>query len=402
MPSAPPSTPLGKVFLQSLSAISFDLAGTIAGLIVSLTAAYAPFIPWILVIYPPLLTVRGNINGILCGRLSTYLHLGLVKPSMRNNTSYYYSLTASIYSMSLVSSIMIGFFSYGLTLLFMGGDVDLPTTLSFAILAMVTCASLSAFLLTPLTAFKTFKIGADPDILLYPIMSTVNDILISSFYVFFVFLFLFLRELFSLFSKFLIPVFVVVAFYFFVKYWREDVFKETFREGMPTVILLTVMSNMAGIILSNLKDQIAAFPQLLAVYPALIDTIGDEGSIIASSTSTKLALGYIEPRISNLKHEENKKLIFSVIVAGLIVSVSFTLIASLFYTRSIIQILRTIITVVAAKLITMSLITLFAFGVAIATFKRGLNPDNIAIPAITSSSDTVTTIMLTLTVTLLM
>ena len=52
--------------------------------------------PWILALFPPILTVRGGIGGIFSGNLATMMHLGLVKPRIRGNTEQYKDLIKMI------------------------------------------------------------------------------------------------------------------------------------------------------------------------------------------------------------------------------------------------------------------------------------------------------------------
>lgn len=386
-----------RLFSQSLSAQAFNLLGVLAGAILATLSAYTSANPWILVLVPPLLTVRGNVGGILCGRLSTSLYLGFVKPTLRKNTSYYYATIASTFVMSFIFSIVIGAFSFLVVNAMGGGQLSLTDSLSLSILAMMICTTLTLFI-TSSVAFVSYRKGVNPEVILYPILSTVNDIMISATYALLVVAYMFWSWGFSTFSLTLSPVFAATTVYLTLKYWREEAFRETFREGFPVALLLTFLSQITGSVLSQLKDQISAYPQLLSVYPLLIDGTGDIGVVISSSTTARLALGYMEPQMSSIKGREGRKVALSSLMAGLTIMLGATLAASTAYTSSIFQVARSFSAVACAELlIAAPTIVLISFGLTILTFRRGINPDNVTIPIITSFADMLVTISIFLT-----
>ena len=61
-----------------------------------------------MVMYPPLLQVRGVVNGALCGRLTTLLHAGLVYPKLRGNTEYFTAMVAAAMVSAFVGGLLVG------------------------------------------------------------------------------------------------------------------------------------------------------------------------------------------------------------------------------------------------------------------------------------------------------
>ncbi|MEM3465574.1 MAG: magnesium transporter [Candidatus Jordarchaeales archaeon] len=385
-----------RLFLQSLSSQTFNLSGIVAGAIVATLSAYTPMNPWILVLLPPLLTIRGNIGGILCGRLSTSLYTGLMKPTFRNNTRYFYATITSTFVMSFIFSIVIGILSFLIVNAIHGSSLSLTDSLSLSIIAMMTCSTM-AQLITPLIAISSYKKGLNPDMILYPIMSTINDILISSIYTLLVLIKIFWSGFFITLSLIMLPLFVAVTIFLTLKHWREEGFRETFREGFPVALLLTLLSQITGSFLSQLEDQIVANPQLLAVYPLLIDSTGDIGVVISSATTARLALGYIEPQMSSIKGKEERKVVLSSLTAGLTLIMSAALATSIAYTQSLLQFVRPFLIIACAEFIVVTPIIIISFGLTILTFRRGINPDNVTIPIITSFADLSITISLFVT-----
>ncbi len=396
------ATLFSSTFPQALFALSFSTLDLAAGFIASLVASYVVKMPWILIIYPPLLTVRGNISGMFSGRLTTGLHVGLIKPSIRKNTEYFYSLRASIFSMSFINAFIVGFLTYVVFLIFEPlYYVSLLILISIAIISMMIPTTVSIFFLAPLVAIVSYKKGIDPDVIAYPILSTVNDIIVSAVYVITIWLFIFWGNVFITVSYILIILFFFI-FIYSSKYWTDKNFKKTFSEGMFILMVLMIISNFTGGVLSKLRYYIERYPHILAIYPCLLTMIGDEGSIIASTTTTKLGLGNIKPSLKSIVYRENAIPIFGVLLAGLIMSTIFATLGSFLYAFSILKLVQTILVSFVTVILLATPIILVSFGSAIITFKRGLNPDNFTIPTITSLSDFLTTISLFTVIRLIM
>ena len=380
-------------FTQSFISLLFDSAGLVAGAITSFVAIFVIQMPWILIIYPPLLTVRGNINGIFSGRVTTGLHVGQIAPRMRKNTDYFNSLVSSIYFMSFTNAIVISFFSYGVYMIISPTEVvAFQDILEIVLLAMLIPTTLSVFLITPLLSIFVYRKGADPDVVVYPVMSTVNDIIISATYVAIVYIFIFNQFLFLTLSVILI-IFFIILLMNSMRFIKDKNFKATVIEGLPTVLVLSILSNFTGGILSQFRYQIERFPYLLLLYPALIDSVGDEGSIISSVFTTKLSLGTAKPTLKELFDQDNKNTIFGTFLAGSIVFLLLSIIGSFSYYLPLHALVGTIIIVLLTNWILLIPITLIAFISGIATFRYGLNPDNYTIPIISSSSDFLATLV---------
>ncbi|MCD6515306.1 MAG: magnesium transporter [Candidatus Odinarchaeota archaeon] len=389
------------VFLEAFSSLLFDILGLIAGFITSLVAVFVIKMPWILIVYPALLTVRGNISGIFSGRLTTGLHVGLIRPSIRKNTDYFYSLQASIFFMSFVNALVIALLSYTVYIMLEPTQIiSFQIILYVVLLSMLIPTTVSIFFLAPLIGKFAYRKGADPDTIVYPILSTINDIIVSATYVLIIMILIFSEEFFILLSYISLFIFVFILI-ISSKYSKSKNFQQTIFEGMPTVVILAIISNFTGGILSQFRCQIEKFPYILVVYPSLIDTVGDEGSIIASVFSTKLNIGYATPSFKEIVKRENRIIIIGTFSAGTVVFMIFTIIGCFIYTIAIFEILKAIMVVILTNGLLLLPVTLIAFASAILTFKHGLNPDNFTIPLIASLSDFLTTTILFLVITIL-
>src|SRR4030065_942538 len=266
-------------FKETLLAYTFDLGGLIAGFIVASQLGIFDRYPWAIAVYPAILSAKGVIHGLLSGRLGTALHLGTVHPRFFNNTKSFYKMIHATIVMTLVVSVVMSLIS----LVF--GSVFWGATFAhfFDIVAVVVATmalGLTLSFVTIKVAFVTFKRGLDPDIVVYPIMSTVADVFITLCYI----LILNVFFLFSLGGKSIIAVIIllhlVLVLYIIPKNFKEQDFRKNLKESLITMLLVSVIVNITGTVLKNISAVVENHgKEIFTVYPALIDMIDDEGSV---------------------------------------------------------------------------------------------------------------------------
>ena len=378
-----------SVLKQSLLALSFDLGGLFAG---RLAIAFTPFLeaaPWILALFPAMITVRGTIGGILAGRLSTMLHTGEIEPRLRGNTEQFYSFIRGVFSLTLVDSLLIGLLSFGVNLFVGVTDLqDLPYFLAISVLTCMTSVTIGVPIAS-VAATTVFKRGLDPSIIVYPLMSTIEDILVTTLYVVLVRMALLYNALFGM--ELIIIILLVFFLFVIVNHRRERVFRRTLVEGVPVVFLTSLLGTFGGTVLASLKEQIEERPSILILYPALIDTLGDIGSILGSMQTAKLALGYVQSFRSVLKGTLAD--LVSVETAAFLMHIAFGVAAFLLglATGLTPNLMLLISMALITNMISFSIISLLSLATAIQTFRLGLDPDNLVIPMVTSVSDLIAT-----------
>ncbi len=348
--------------------------------------------PWILALFPPILTVRGGIGGIFSGNLATMMHLGLVKPQIRGNTENYRGLIKSVIVITVMDTLILGAFSFIVNII--NGSAQLGQWFLFISVPTVAC-TLAVCLSIPITsliAIETFNRGLDPDILVYPILASINDIVVTVFFVTVVFLNLWGGIFYGVFAI-LFVVIVSVVGYLAVKSRDDSFFQQTIREGTFVVVLSSVFGSVNGVLLSNLGPSLAAMPGLMTMYPALTNALGNVGSIIGSKTTTDIAMGYSKSFKEELK--ESGKKIVQVEVPAAFMHVVFGVIAFMLSVGQGAALMPLIGVALSSNLMSFIIITVFALWSAHLAFERGLNPDNVVIPAITSVSDTTATLAIT-------
>ena len=374
---------------QSVMAYAFNIFGIAAGTIIAYYSGLFAKAPWAVVIYPPILSARGVIGGLFCGRLSTALHLGTIQPRLFGNTKSFYLLFQAIVIMTFEASLMMSL----IAALFRGFGEFLDLINVF----MATMA-LALIVISPLTltvSFMSFKHGLDPDIILYPIESTVADLLITSIYITVLSLFLANSLFWGYVFAFISLALLLTSAFFIVKNAREPEFIKTLKESLLTLVLVSFIVNVAGVTLGKVEELIRGkeLSQVYVVYPALIDTIGDVGAVVGSTATTKLALGTLKASFSSMKNHFME--VSGAWAASLIMYFAYSVLALLITgTFAPISLVTFTFFLFTVNVLAASLIILVSYSVAILTYQRGLDPDNFEIPIESSLADSITTISL--------
>ena len=375
-----------KTFKEALIAYSFDIGGIFAGFIVASQLNVFQLYPWAIAVYPAVLSARGMISGLFSGRLGTALHTGTIYPRLFGNTKSFYKLFEAIIVITLETSVAMSFLSIVFGSLFWGTTfADFPDILIVVVATMTLGLSLSLF--TIAISFVTFKKGLDPDVIEYPIMSTVADIFMTICYVL-------TLNLYFLFKYAVILVgllHVILMLYILSRSIHDGEFVKTIKESFFTLIFVAFVVNVTGTILKRIS--LEGSKEIYTVYPALIDTVGDVGSVVGSTATTKLALGLLKPSFSAIRNHATQ--ILSAWAASIVMFVFFSafslLMNSTFTSYTFLGFAALLLT---TNVIAVSAIILISYAVSILTFQKGLDPDNFVIPIESSLADSITSIAL--------
>lgn len=380
------------VLRQSLMAYLFNFFGIAAGTVIAYQIGVFKQFPWAIAIYPPILSARGVIGGLFCGRLSTGLHLGTVQPRFFGNTKSFHLLFRAVVVLTLEVSILMGLVASLFASFYM--KMTLADVLGIFVVMMATMA-FALIIISPLSmvvSFLSFKHGLDPDIILYPIESTTADLLITLAYVGVINTFVIGFVGVSLLA-FMCFALAFCAAFFLLKNARESEFYKTLKESFLTIIFVSFIVNVSGAALGKIAEVFEEKREIYTVYPALIDTIGDVGSVVGSTATTKLALGTLKSSFSSIKSHSAE--IFGAWAASIIMycvySVSALIIQGVFNPSSFIGFTALLL---IANLMAASCIIIVSYTVAILTYRKRLDPDNFEIPVESSMADALTSISL--------
>ena len=381
-----------RTFKEALIAYSFDIGGILAGFLVASQLNVFQLSPWAIAVYPAILSARGVISGLFSGRLSTALHIGTIRPKLFENTKSFYKLFDSIIVITLETSVVTSLVSMVFGCLFWG--IVFADFLNILMVVVATMAlGLTLTSVTIAIAFITFKKGLDPDVIVYPVMSTVADIVITVCYV----LVLNMFFLFGFVGKSAVALLgilpIILTVYLLARDIHEEEFTKTIKESFLTLLFVAFIVNITGTVLNRINVVVEGRREIYTVYPALIDTIGDVGSVVGSTATTKLFLGLLKPSFSAMRNHIIQisgawaaSLAIFVFVSFLSLFVNGMLILSTFLNFTSLLLTTNIIAVVAMVLI--------SYAVSILTFQKGLDPDNFVIPIESSLADSITSIAL--------
>lgn len=382
-----------KAFRGTLFVFAFDLGGLIAGFVVASQLGVFQSAPWALALYPAIVSAKGVTGGLLSGRLGTALHLGIVYPRFLNNTSGFRRLFEALVVVTLATSVTMSLVSIVFGMVFWGiALADFPAILSVVVSTMGLGLSLT-FINTKV-AFVSFKKGLDPDVVVYPIMSTVADVFVTLLYIFILILFFSIS-----FGKWIIAFMTISVFLFalrlLIKNLDEPEFVKTVKESLATMVFVAFIVNVTGTVLRGIGEVAASRKEIYTVYPALIDMVGDVGSVVGSTATTRLALGLFKPSFSSIRNHTIS--IFSAWSASIVIFCVLA-ISSLVLSGnvSLPAFSNLLVVLLIANVVACASIILLSFGISILTFKRGLDPDNFVIPIESSLADSLTSVSLLL------
>lgn len=377
---------------EALVAFTFNIGGILAGFIVASQLNVFQLSPWAIAVYPAILTARGVISGLFSGRLSTALHIGTIHPRLRDNTKNFHMLFKSIIFITLETSIAMSLVSMIFGSLFWG-----ITFVDFSDILTVTSATmvlgLANSLITIEIAFISFKKGLDPDVIVYPVMSTVADIIITLCYVFTLNLFFLSGSIGRYVVIFLGVLLITLALDVLPRCIHDQGFVKTIKESLLTLVFVAFIVNVTGTVLKGISEIVGSKKEIYTVYPALIDTVGDVGSVVGSTATTKLALGLLKPSFHAIRNHVAR--ISATWAASMIMFIVYSVLSLLTQGMFTLHAFLTFsVLLLAANVIAVSAIVLISYVVAILTFKKGLDPDNFVIPIESSLADSITSIAL--------
>ncbi len=171
--------------------------------------------------------------------------------------------------------------------------------------------------------------------------------------------------------------------------YGQDTAKDVYRDALPVILVSLVAGLFAGTILGSetMRNGIESVPGLLLLLPAFLATRGGVYGSLGARLSSGLHQGVIEPRFS--LDERLSNAIIASFINGMVVSVfiavvAFVVLALLGQTGSLIQLVGIMIIagLLSAVLMLSVLITVVMVG-----YRRGLDPDNIVGPVVTTLGD---------------
>ncbi|MEM4645867.1 MAG: magnesium transporter [Archaeoglobaceae archaeon] len=333
--------------------------------------------PYLLIILPGLMGLRGNIFGSLCSRLSTALYLGSSEPSFRDSYVYknaFFSIWASV--VPLIVLLIVGF----LKIRDLDGFIASIQILIPSAILIGIFLSFSSVLIV-ITAFKR---SVDPDSISGPMITSIADLVTIPSLVIFI-------QFFE--SGMIIPImiFSLILLAIFILFSLGSEYRKIRLEVISIVTILAIFQSFTGSFLEEFSKIVYLSFFMSFAYPAIIDTLGNYGTIIVARTSTKLNLGEIESR--NLKEilSDLKAILPTSLLIFPFISFAPILLSAFFFDVMIFNPIPMTIFFLSFPVIVFFIIAMaFYLALLLQTFK--IDPDNGGIPLVTTLADLVGTI----------
>jgi mgtE-like transporter len=155
------------------------------------------------------------------------------------------------------------------------------------------------------------------------------------------------------------------------------------------------MGLISGTLLSFNEDLLYTVPVMLLILPALNSLIGDISTVLVSRLTTHLYIGTLQPRVQ--KSERLKEDFLGLLITLLLSLFALILLGYLVSLISGIQIVNPLVVILIVCftiILIFAIMFLLSFVSAIVLFKRGMDPNNLLIPLITSLADFLTPLFL--------
>ena len=262
---------------QSLFSLSFDMIGLVTGTLLVLYLS-VDVAPWVIALFPGILSVRGAIGGLFSGHLGTGLHLGTIEPVFTKNTKDFRTLLRVIITLALVSGISVGAGTWVFGVFLWNATVMDFVPLLAVIIATMALSVVFVSPLTMLFSVFSFRRGLDPDVVVYPITSPVSDIINTCCYVLSLGIFFMFGSVGRILILLIDAAFVSWVIYILIRNVGDTKFVKTIKEFLLTLLFVTFIVNVTGSLLNRVSGT-----RMRAVYPAIIATIGGVGSGISAT-----------------------------------------------------------------------------------------------------------------------
>ncbi len=354
------------------------IGGAFAGSVLGKMQDVLVIIPGIFVLIPAILGLRGNVGIAFGSRLSTLLHLGLMKSSLRLSPLLLNNVFGA-FSLSFSFSAFFGILAHFLCLLLHLPSAGITKLTLIGFMSGVLASMVMIPFITILTFFS-FKKGLDPDNLISPAIAVFGDgIAMLSIYLVTI-----------LVQKWTVPdlsLAIVALLAVKTRFPSRYRFFRILLESSPVVVICGLLGISAGLFLHHHQYAFAAAPYLLVLLPQLISKVGSIGSISGMRLTSGLYIGYAKPFIWNKYVRQNLVAAFLLSLI-LVIPVAFITYLSAFILNIGKPMLTVLIIFTFAGMVPLSFGTSFVSFVIASIAKRiRLDPSNVVAPLITSLGD---------------
>ncbi len=354
-----------------------------AGVVLSGSFSRIESLPGLLLLIPAAIALRGSTFGAFGARLGTALVVGTYEPELRPG-SWLWRHVEAVGILTLVTSTEAALLARAMAALLGQPAMPLVDLIVISVVGGVAASVVLLFVTLFLARMSSLR-GWSMDDVAAPAITATGDLLTVP------------AILLATHAAGRAGVTVIVASALgaltlgaLVYGWmhhRQDV-RRLVRESVVVLSGAALVSSLAGAVLQSRDGLFLAVPALLLLFPPFVAVFGSLGGILSSRLTSKLHLGIVEPRLRPDKPvvlELSTTFLFATVTYLYVGVATWALAHALGVTTP--SLLTLIGVAMIGGLMGTCLLAVVATTAATATYRLGLDPDNHAIPVVTSVMD---------------
>jgi mgtE-like transporter len=165
--------------------------------------------------------------------------------------------------------------------------------------------------------------------------------------------------------------------------------RDAYRQALPALSASAVGGLFAGAVLGGMRAELQAIPGLLALVPALLATRGNVYGSMGASLATALHQGLVEPRVR--AGDRRLRVAVAAALASGVLTAAFAALAAYGLLVAVgrpVAAPTTLVAVAALSAVLSGVVLAAAVvTVAFAGYRRGLDPDTLVGPVVTTAGD---------------
>jgi mgtE-like transporter len=373
-----------RTLRQGLVALVLSTAAAfVAGLILSGIAGTLERLPGLLVLIPAAVGMRGTIFGAIGARLGTATHAGTFEANLAKGSVLRQNVDVSIVS-TFASSLWLAALAKLVASAFGETSISFWDMVTISVVGGAL-GSAVILLVTVGLSVLSFRRGYDLDAVSTPMVTAIGDMVtLPTLY-----LATFLTHNDAV-NAIVAGLCLVACLYSVTRGVSEagPAVRRILLEMVGVIALTPILDIFAGALLEAKRSVFLGLPGLLIIIPPFVSQAGALGGILSSRLSSKLQLGVITPR----GRPETPAIVDGSLVVGFGVAI-FTMIGVVGFGLSVLtgQAHPAAFTMIGgtllAGLFALPITLVVGYYIAILTARVGLDPDNQAVPIITSVMD---------------
>ncbi|MDX1659715.1 MAG: magnesium transporter [Nitriliruptorales bacterium] len=359
------------------------IADLLAGIVLGGFEEDIAELPGLLVLIPAAIAMRGATFGALGARLGTAILTGQFEPSASRG-GYLWRQFEAVGVLTLVTSLEA---ALAAAIFGRAAGLDMVPLWDLVVVSVVggVLASLLLVVVTVSLARAAYTRGWNMDDVGAPAITATGDLVAIPALL--VAAILAMRGGVTLTIAVVVSVATLAALVYGWLHPRPEI-RRLVRESTAVLSGAAVVSVLAGIVLESRAETFLTIPALLVMFPAFVAMFGSLGGILSSRLTSKLHLGLIEPKVLPPK------------LAALDFSVTYLFAAFIFVVVAVgTRVAAALLGVESPSLTDLIGVTLIggmmgttllaavSYAASAATYRFGLDPDNHAIPIVTSVMD---------------